>query len=275
MRALATELLYTGREHLNLGNFQSAASDLAESCENFAKVFGEASEECAECCLYYGRALLEVGRMESEVLGHALNGDNIINIVNNIVNIESEDDNEADLQVEDPKKLNDEEKAEVEKCVDEAIISHFEMVNKIVVAHEETYLDSDDDSTEAMDTHSPSKKASPSKKTSPSKAGDQEEPSNLAHAWEMLALAEKIYTDKAKKAEGEKRKELEARVSDAVLWMGEVAMESEDFEQAAAIFAECLATRSGRYIEDSRSPLGLRAIVPNPLFVQVGRRGAL
>ena len=56
----------------------------------------------------------------------------------------------------------------------------------------------------------------------------------------------------AKKAEGEQRKELEAGVSDAVLWMGEVAMESEDYEQAADIFAECLATRRGRYTEDSR-----------------------
>jgi tetratricopeptide (TPR) repeat protein len=243
MRALATELLYSGREHLNLGNFHSAASDLAESCENFAKVFGEASEECAECCLYYGRALLEVGRMESEVLGHALTG----------VDIEVEDCNDANMQVEDPEKMNDKEKDEVEKCVDEAIKSHFNMVGKIAVAHEETYLDSDDDSTEAMDTNSPSKKVSPNKKASPGKAEVQEDPSNLAHAWEMLAFAEKIYTDKAKKAtEGEKRKELEARLSDAVLWMGEVAMESENYDQAASIFAECLNTRRGRYTEDSR-----------------------
>jgi hypothetical protein len=230
MRALATDLFYSGREHLNLGNFHSAASDLAESCENFAKVFGEASDECAECCLYYGRALLEVGRMESEVLGHALAG----------VNIEVEDCDDGNSQVEDPKKMNDQEKAEVEKSVDEAVKSHFEMVNKIAMAHEETYLDSDDDSTEAMDTDSPSKEVSP-------KAEDLEDPSTLMLAWEMLAFAEKIYTNKAKAAEGEERKELEARLSDAVLWMGEVAMESENYEQAGVIFAECLATRRGRY----------------------------
>lgn len=74
----------------------------------------------------------------------------------------------------------------------------------------------------------------------------------------MLALAEK-----AKKAEGEKRTKLEACMSDVVLWMGDVAMESEDYKQAVSIFAAYLAARRGRHTEDSRLAQ-LQTVAPNP-----------
>ena len=47
------------------------ASDLADSCATFARVFVEASEECADC---YSWAVLEVGMVKCEVIGHELGG---------------------------------------------------------------------------------------------------------------------------------------------------------------------------------------------------------
>lgn len=109
------------------------------------------------------------------MLDHALNG---------VVDIEAEDCTDGNSEVENP-KMTDEEKGNVEQCVDDVLESHFAMANKIAVAHNETYLDSDSDSTEAMDTDSPSK-VSPSKKASPSK---NKKPGGAEHSGARLGDA--------------------------------------------------------------------------------------
>jgi nuclear autoantigenic sperm protein len=39
--------------------------------------YGELDPRCAEVYFYYGRALLELARVENTVLGNALNGGNV------------------------------------------------------------------------------------------------------------------------------------------------------------------------------------------------------
>merc|ERR1711973_383212 len=102
MRAEATTLLASGTEHLEQGDFIDAASDLGAASEMFAKVFGETSDECGEAYLLYGKALLYVSIMESEVLGYALDG------------MELEDDAKTIPQVESPNKLEEKEKSDEE-----------------------------------------------------------------------------------------------------------------------------------------------------------------
>ena len=51
-----------------------------ESCRLFAEQFGETAPECAESYFYYGRALLELARIENGVLGNALEGGNDLSI---------------------------------------------------------------------------------------------------------------------------------------------------------------------------------------------------
>jgi len=41
---------------------------------NSSAKFGEMNENCAEIYFYYGKALLELARVENTVLGNALNG---------------------------------------------------------------------------------------------------------------------------------------------------------------------------------------------------------
>merc|ERR1712096_178485 len=106
----ATTHLATGKRHLLVSDIPSAVSSLAQACELFTGHFGETAKECAENYFYYGKSLLELSRMESGVLGNALEG------------VPEEGDDKVNTsQVEDPEKLTKDEKTEVEHKVAEAL----------------------------------------------------------------------------------------------------------------------------------------------------------
>ena len=67
----AKELLESVKENFYV---PEAVDDMAECCAIFAKEFGETDVKCAEPYFYYGKALLEMSRLEAEVLGHAMEG---------------------------------------------------------------------------------------------------------------------------------------------------------------------------------------------------------
>ena len=52
----------------------AAVSSLGEACELLSAVFGETGPECAEAYFYYGKALLEMARLEAGVLGNGMDG---------------------------------------------------------------------------------------------------------------------------------------------------------------------------------------------------------
>merc|ERR1712098_970853 len=72
--ALTSDLIESGKELLTAGEIPAAVEELSEACEFLSKEFGEAAEECAEAYLYYGKALLELAKLENQVLGNALDG---------------------------------------------------------------------------------------------------------------------------------------------------------------------------------------------------------
>jgi len=105
----ATTFLTTGKRNLLVKDIPAAVSDFAQACELLSPVFGITGKECAESYYYYGKALLEMSRLVSGVLGNALDG------------VPEEDDDANNSKVEDPSKMTEEEKKEVEEKVGEAL----------------------------------------------------------------------------------------------------------------------------------------------------------
>lgn len=54
--------------------YPQAVDALAEACQLLASKYGEEGAELADAYYYYGRALLDLARMENGVLGNALDG---------------------------------------------------------------------------------------------------------------------------------------------------------------------------------------------------------
>jgi len=114
----ATTLLTTGKRHLLVNDVPAAVTVMSQACELLSKMFGETAIECAEAYYLYGKALLELSRLESGVLGNALDG------------VPEEEDEGNSSKIEDPSKLTDEEKSEVDEKVREALEENFEGLEK-------------------------------------------------------------------------------------------------------------------------------------------------
>merc|ERR1712066_414886 len=105
----ADALLAAGKRDLLLSNIPEAVSNFAKACELMDMGFGETAHENAEFYFYYGKSLLELSRMESGVLGNALEG------------VPEEESENNTSQFEDPAKLTDKEKNEVTDTVAEPL----------------------------------------------------------------------------------------------------------------------------------------------------------
>lgn len=81
---------------------------------------------------------------------------------------------------------------------------------------------------------------------------DEEEPSNLQLAWEMLELAKVAFTTKLKDIKKEDKKALEMKICETLLLLGEVSLENETYEQAVQDITECLNKRKVLHPADSR-----------------------
>ncbi|KAH7935513.1 hypothetical protein HPB52_009502 [Rhipicephalus sanguineus] len=68
----AAMMLLSGKRDFIVQDYASAAASLEEACKLLANLYGETAKECGEAYLFYGRALLELARQESDVLGNAL-----------------------------------------------------------------------------------------------------------------------------------------------------------------------------------------------------------
>jgi len=106
-----------GKRHLLVKDLNAAVTSLALACELMSAEYGETAYECADAYYYYGKALLEMARAESGVFGNALDG---------VPDGEDTDNS----QVEDPDKMTEEERDDVEKKVGEALDENFSVLQE-------------------------------------------------------------------------------------------------------------------------------------------------
>jgi len=245
--------LSRGKRHLVVSDVPEAVSTLALACELLSKQFGENNVECAEAYFFYGKALLEMSRLESGVLGNALDG------------VPEGGDNADDSVVEDPEKMTEEERIDVEKKVKEALDFNYQTsAIELEKAEDETdnmdeeisSQEGDEVMEECIEPVVDIKKEDTVPATSDpatSEQMDDDDPSNLQQAWEMLELAKLIYTKEIVTAPEDKKKEYESRLSDAYLYLGEVSLENENYDQAIEDLTTCLSKRQASLPADSRS----------------------
>merc|ERR1712000_226230 len=254
-KACGYSQLSLGKRHLLVSDIPEAVSTLALASELLAKKFGETHPECAEAYFYYGKALLEMSRLESGVLGNALEG------------VPEGGDLADDSQIENPENMSKDEMTEVETKVKEALDFNYQTCKVELEKAEEAALEADsmegDDASqeggegdEAMEDDSAEAVAKPegeSPSTTEKPMEDEEEPSNLQQAWEMLELAKLIYTKQIESVEGDKKVELDRRVCETYLHLGEVSLENENYSQAVEDLTVCLKRRQASLPSDSRS----------------------
>jgi len=287
VRKEAMNHLVAGKRHMLVQDIAAAVASLATACEMLSAEFGETAVECADAYFHYGKALLEMARLESGVLGNALDG------------VPEGDDAETS-QCEDPEKLTEEEKEEVGvkvmEALDENFQTHEEKIHSLTNGHakkldiEESAEGEEEDeesqeegeesqdekmeecektngeaktetngtetkngeteTKEKMETESVGEKEEGDKEEQ--EAEDDEDPSNLQLAWEMLELAKVIYTKQVTEATGD-MVELEKKLCETFLALGEVSLENENYPQAVDDLTACLKKQVEKLPKDSRS----------------------
>ena len=248
----ATNLLTLGKRDLLLSNVPDAVTKLAQASELLSKTFGETGPETAETYFYYGKSLLELSRMESGVLGNALEG------------VPEEDAEGNTSQFEDPGKMTDQEKDQVNEVVTEAFEENFKELEEKKAKSEESKKESAEPSAEAKeaatekeatkegekdeepmeedeegtgeedegeDTGEETEEKGEAEKAEKEgdKKDEEEEPSNLQLAREMLELAKLAYSEQLE-AGAENKAHLEERLVSTMLALGEIEEKIKDTE---------------------------------------------
>uniref|UniRef100_A0A0B7ABE9 Tetratricopeptide SHNi-TPR domain-containing protein n=1 Tax=Arion vulgaris TaxID=1028688 RepID=A0A0B7ABE9_9EUPU len=107
--AKASELLAQGKRNMVCGEIPKAVNLYEEAVQMLVTSCGELSRDCADAYFNCGSALLELGRMETSVLGAALDG----------VDVEEEKEEEANEQFEKPPESEATEDVEEDDAEDE------------------------------------------------------------------------------------------------------------------------------------------------------------
>merc|ERR1719499_2757637 len=290
--------LAAGKRNLLINDISGAVSSFAEACKMMGELYGETAAECGEAFFYYGKALLEMARMENGVLENGLGG------------VPEGDDKECS-GIEDPEKMSEEEKEDVANKVGEAIEEMNKEAEKEKAAadllkkdaaereakdkakaddkkegddkakegdkdeakkdessengsaeeegeeaggEEEEKAEGEDGEDEEAEGEAEggenesigSNDAGPStaKETedkSTVEAEDDDDPSSLQLSWEMLELAKQCLKKQADAlpADDPKRPEVEGRLSETFMKLGEVSIENENYPQAVEDLKTC------------------------------------
>lgn len=203
-----------GKRHLLVGDFKSAVAAFKEATESLVELYGEQAPECGDAYYHYGHALLELARKEAGVLGPDLDGGSSQEGSTGEDEDEEEESEESQEEEESGKKEEGEEGEEEEQDGE---------------GKEKEKKEGNAEEGEGENTE------------------EEEEVTTLQCAWEWLDVARVIF-DKQGETPEVVKKRAQIRLS-----LGEVCMESEDYEGAINEFKQCLEMQESVLEKDDRS----------------------
>jgi len=209
----ADELLAQGKRNMVCGEVPKAVNLFEEAVKLLVKSFGEMSRDCADAYFNCGSALLELCRMETNVLGTALDG----------VEVEEEKDEAESEQFEKPP-------------ADDA-----EIVKNGTAEGEDTAEDAED----AEDTTEDQEDAESENEENGAEDKDGDAVGNFQLAWEYLDLAKVIYCKKEEKND-------QLKAAECLIKLGELSMETEQYETASKDLESALNIQKKYLSEDDR-----------------------
>ncbi|XP_034248067.1 nuclear autoantigenic sperm protein-like [Thrips palmi] len=245
--------LTQGRRHLLVKDYFSAVAALAKGCELLAQKFGDTAPELGDAYLTYGRALLELARSESGVLGMNEEGE---------TPEDDEDDGEGeegeDEEGEGEEKENG-EAADAEENGAEAKENGKDTEAKANGAEAKE----NGNGTEAKENGAEAENGADAEATNGKETNGAADPdqtlkeeeeeddvNNLQLSWEILELAKGIFQ---KQIEDEKEsKQTCLKLAEVHLKLGEVGVESENYTTAVEDMKACLEIQRKYLDEDDR-----------------------
>uniref|UniRef100_A0A1B6IXI9 Tetratricopeptide SHNi-TPR domain-containing protein n=1 Tax=Homalodisca liturata TaxID=320908 RepID=A0A1B6IXI9_9HEMI len=199
-------LLAQGKRHLFIKDYSNAVATLGDACAKLSEMFGELADECVDAYFSYGRALLELAREESNVLGTEPEKEN---------SEEEEEDGEEEGENK-PKDEAEDDKTPSDQNAEEEKLEENTSEEKET---EESPADETIDTTKIVEDGEDG-----------ADEEKEEDVDNLQLAWEVFELAKKIY----------ERQNSDAKLAETYLYLGEVALESENYNNAIEDMKRCV-----------------------------------
>jgi len=271
-----------GKKNLVLNKYAESVNNIEEACRVYSTKYGEFDPQCAEVYFYFGKALLELARVENNVLGNALTG------------VPEDTGPINDSRYGNPDDIAPEEKEQISDNVIDAMCTTEE--NNQGAAAEKTAVPATEngaEATPAVEQQKPDEEMlekKPTEETTPvveekkteegeakpkedEEAGDDEEEegdddeeeeeetaeggvkenaesaediSNLQRAWEMFELAKLVYSKNFADDLVFKKK----RIAECLLKLGEISIEQELYDQACTDIKESIRLQEEQRDED-------------------------
>jgi tetratricopeptide (TPR) repeat protein len=219
--------LAQGKRHLLVKDYNEAVSSFASACQLLSQLYGETANECGEAYFNYGIALLELARTENGVLG--MEGDE-----------EESQDSDREDRAGDEKEENTAESDINRAGNGESNQTESDDKQK---SSEETETKKEDEGSGTQGSENEVDKSMEDE--------DEGDVSNLRLAWEMLELAKVIF-----KRQAEGNKQMNLKLAEVHLKLGEVGLESETYSQAIEDMKTCLEIQTQNLEKHDRSIAG-------------------
>lgn len=207
----AQKTFQQGKKNLFLNKYDESVNNIGEACKIYTSKYGEFDSHCAEVYFFYGKALLELARVENNVLGNALNG--------------VPEDNEPidDSRYGNPEDVAAEEKKEISDKVIEALCD----------SEEQKAGEKKESGEEKMETTTAAAPAPSETEINKNKADDAEAAKKEEKKSEECGAAEKKSEESSEVVEAKKEDKKEETAAAPAVTNGEETVKSTEAAAAA------------------------------------------